>query len=399
MISDLTHRGQLFGFDATHFVGIYYNTMDSSSDTVNVAPGGNATLGRITSNQAGLQFNGGARAREEIKLNEYWTAVAAVAVEKSGINAVNTLFTNRADGTTLSFVPAERDFINTAPEGALVFRPNKEWQFRGRVATGYGTPNLGQLFVTPAGVPGNNTDLKTQTNLGYDLGFDWTPSNTLRVSATGFYEIFHNEQVNQSPGAGLQNFTFNAPRSIHQGFEVAADWRPLPGWRFLGAYTFLDQFYTDYVEQLSAGALTRRFDRAGNKIPGISPHELSARVGYDQPAGPLQGLGGFVEFIFKDAFFMENANLLKAPGYELVNLNLHYNRDIAYGYVRSMTLFFEVKNVFDKTYVASANNITDSISAATGLQNPGSVLATTGTGSIYAGAPRTFIGGLKLAFR
>jgi len=113
----------------------------------------------------------------------------------------------------------------------------------------------------------------------------------------------------------------------------------------------------------------------------------------------LQGLGGFVEFIWKDAFFMENANLLKAPGYELVNLNLHYSRDVSYGYVKTMTLFFEVKNVFDRTYVASANNITDSISAVTGLQNPASVLATAGTGSIYAGAPRTFIGGLKLAFR
>jgi hypothetical protein len=57
------------------------------------------------------------------------------------------------------------------------------------------------------------------------------------------------------------------------------------------------------------------------------------------------------------------------------------------------------EEVLDRTYVASANNITDSINAATGLQNPGSVLTLTGTGSIYAGAPRSFIGGLKLAFR
>jgi hypothetical protein len=51
------------------------------------------------------------------------------------------------------------------------------------------------------------------------------------------------------------------------------------------------------------------------------------------------------------------------------------------------------------SYVASANNITDSISSVTNLQNPASVLATTGTGSIYAGAPRTFIAGMRLAFR
>ena len=399
VISDITRRGQVFGFDVTHYAGLYYNTMDSSSDTVNVAPGGNATLGRITSNQAGLQFNMGARAREEIKFNEYWTGVAGIAVEKSGINAINTLYTYPGGVTTVGLIPADRHFVNTAPEGALVFRPNAEWQFRGRVATGYGTPNLGQLFVTPAGVPGNNTQLQSQTNLGYDLGFDWTPSPTLRVSVTGFYEIFHNEQVTQSPGAGLQNFTSNAPRSIHQGVEIAADWRPLPGWRFLAAYTFLDQYYTDYVEQLSAGGLTRRFDRAGNKIPGISPNELSARLGYDQPTGWLQGLGGFVEVIWKDSFFMENANLLQAPGYEVVNLNLHYNREIADPYIKAMTLFFQVNNVFDTTYVASANNITNTISPITGLENPASVLAATGTGSIYAGSPRAFIGGLKLAFR
>src|SRR5262249_25320084 len=195
------------------------------------------------------------------------------------------------------------------------------------------------------------------------------------------------------------NFTFNVPRSIHQGVEVAADWRPLPGWRFLAAYTFLDQFYTDYVEQLSAGALTRSFNRAGNKIPGISPNELSARLGYDQPSGWLEGLGGFVEVVCKDSFFMENANLLKAPGYELVNVNLHYSRDLGGDYVKAITMFLQVNNVFDKTYVASANNITDSISPITGLQNPGSVLATTGTGSIYAGSPRAVVAALHLAFR
>jgi outer membrane receptor protein involved in Fe transport len=68
-------------------------------------------------------------------------------------------------------------------------------------------------------------------------------------------------------------------------------------------------------------------------------------------------------------------------------------------YLGGLVLFFEVKNVFDRTYVASANNITDSISVVTGAQNPGSVLVATGTGSIYGGAPKSFLGGLKLAFR
>ena len=80
-------------------------------------------------------------------------------------------------------------------------------------------------------------------------------------------------------------------------------------------------------------------------------------------------------------------------------LNVHYDTDITDDYLKGAIFFFEVKNVLNKTYVASANNITDSINATTGIQNPGSILAATGTGSIYAGAPRAFVAGMKLAFR
>jgi iron complex outermembrane receptor protein len=139
------------------------------------------------------------------------------------------------------------------------------------------------------------------------------------------------------------------------------------------------------------------FNRAGNKIPGISPNELTARLGYDQLSGPLAGIGAFVEIQLKDAFYMDNANLLKAPGYELVNLNVHYKTELASDTFKTLSLYLEVKNLFDRTYVASANNIGNSVTAA-GVQNPASILANT-TGSIYAGSPRAFTAGMKVAFR
>jgi iron complex outermembrane receptor protein len=60
-------------------------------------------------------------------------------------------------------------------------------------------------------------------------------------------------------------------------------------------------------------------------------------------------------------------------------------------------MYAEVRNVFDRTYVASANNIANSVTAG-GIQNSASVLANT-TGSIYAGSPRAFVAGIKLAFK
>ena len=60
---------------------------------------------------------------------------------------------------------------------------------------------------------------------------------------------------------------------------------------------------------------------------------------------------------------MDNANLLKAPGYELVNLNVHYKTDLQSDYFKSLNMYFEVRNVFDRTYVASANNIGNTVTA------------------------------------
>ena len=401
-MSDVTKRGELFGMDSTTLIGGWYNTLSATSDTFNLALGGDALLGALASRQFDLTTNYGVRAREELKLIPSLTAVAGIGWETTTLNGVNTVFQYNTPNLPIATIPppttANLQFQNTAPEFALVYRPDNEWQWRARVATGYGTPQVGNLFVLPDGTFGNNTQLKSQTNLGYDLGADWSPNKSLTVSATVFYEFFRNELVTQAAPVNAPNtsFTFNAPRSEHRGFELAADWKFYPGWRFTAAYTFLDEVYTDYVENLANGALFS-FNRDGNKIPGISPNELTARLGYDLPGGTLAGLGGFVEFVWKDSFYMDNANFLKAPGYELVNVNLHYKTDLTADYFRQLTLFFEVRNIFNTTYVASANNIGDSVTAS-GVQNGAGSLAGVGN-SIYAGSPRALVGGMKIAFR
>ena len=226
-MSDVTKRGEILGMDSTTFFGGFYNTLTASSDTRNVMPGGNATLGRLSSNLFSDTTNYGLRAREELKLTSSLTAVAGIGWETTVLKGMNTAYTytGAAGITTTALTAADRQFQNTAPELALLYKLNNEWLFRARVATGYGTPQVSNLFVLPSGLSGNNTQLETQKNLGYDLGFDWTPNNALKFSATGFYEFFRNELVSQAtPLAGI-SYTFNAPRSEHRGVELAADWK------------------------------------------------------------------------------------------------------------------------------------------------------------------------------
>jgi iron complex outermembrane receptor protein len=399
LMSGVTQRGSFFGLPATHFAQVFFNYVHLSNDTYNVAPGGNARLGALTSYFWGHQYGAGARGREEVQFAPGWTGLVGLGVEYTDLQALNTINTFPGVGAAAiaSSTFVTRNYLNAAPEAALLYRPTDEWLLRGRVATGYGTPQASNLFLTPQGVAGNNTQLQTQTNLGFDLGADWTIANTLDFSITGFYELFHNEFVTQSPGAGLQAFTFNAPGSTHRGIEIGADWRPVPGWRMLLSYTYDDQLYTNYVEQLSAGSRTATFNRTGNKIPGVAPNELFARLAYDQPYGILAGLGAFIETYWRASFFMDNANLIKAPGYALVNLDLHYDLSASEANPKNFRIYFEIQNLFNTTYIASANNVSDSINQTTGLQNPASVVANAG-GSIYAGAPRAFIGGVRMRF-
>lgn len=397
--SDVTHRGRLWGMEATGFVGLFYNYLDNQSFSFNKTPAGRNGIGAPTQTVLGDIRNMGARARLELGLAPDLQLIAGIGAERSIINVRQTAYTYPlAASATMATVPALRHFWNVAPEAALFWQASAAVRLHARVGTGYGIPQAGALFVTAAGVPGNNADLKTQKNVGIDLGATLAVGDTLTAELTGYHEWFRNEQISQSAGVNLLAYTANAPRSVHRGVEAGLEWRPLGGLKLAASYSYNDHHYTDFVERLTSGAASATFDRDGNRIPGVVPTFANARIGYDQPAGPLGGLGGFVEVTHRARYALDNGNLLKAPGYTLANLNLHYDPPRGGdGWWSRISLFLSVQNLFDKTYVGSASVIANSLNAATGQQN-GEAILMTATGSIYAGQPRTVYAGMKARF-
>lgn len=400
--SDVTNHGRLFGMEATGFVGIFYNYLDNQSYTFNKTPAGRNGFGALSQTVFGDVRNMGVRVREELKLTPDLQLIAGIGGERSILDVRQTGYGYPVGASpVLTLIPALRRFWNVAPEAALFWRATDALRLHARLGTGYGIPQAGNLFVTPDGVPGNNIRLKTQKNIGVDLGAEVAITATLRAELTGYYEWFRNEQVSQSAGVNLLAYTTNAPRSIHRGVELGVGWKPLPallpGTHLDASYSYNDQRYSRFVERLTSGAASAAFDRDGNRIPGVIPTFVNGRVGYDQPAGALAGLGGFVELTYRSNYAIDNANVLKVPGYTLVNLNLHYDPPRGEGWLSRLSFFASVQNLFDKTYIGSASIIPDSIDAATGLQNPATTLMTT-TGSIYAGVPRTVYAGVKTRF-
>jgi iron complex outermembrane receptor protein len=398
--SDITSNGHLLGLPVTSFGGVNFNDLDMGSQVYNVTPRGGATLGSPTQFVFGHQWNVGGRFQEEIRLAAQWKAVVGLGGEYSDLGATETILSSSAAGLSRRFVTANRYYFNLAPEGALVYTPSAAWTLHGRVATGYGTPQTSNLFVTPQGTFGNNAQLESQSNVGLDLGAEWHPGPALTLQATGFYEFFHDELVTQTAGVNLQSYTFNAPASEHRGVELGANWTPLPrvlpGGHVVMTYTYDNQIYTNYTEVLASSSLSRSFNRTGNAIPGVVPSVLDVRLVYDRRAGQLEGVGGFLELSYRDGFWLDNANLLKAPGADLLNVELHYDPPARIRALHRLHLFFEVQNLANRTYVGSASNLSDSLTASGGEAGP--VVLAGKTGSIYAGAPRSFFGGVRVRF-
>ncbi|HEX8446800.1 MAG TPA: TonB-dependent receptor [Sphingomonas sp.] len=396
--SDVTHHATILGRDATGFAGIFYNYLDNQSYSFNKTPAGRNGIGAPTQTVFGDVRNLGARARTELALTGALQLIAGVGAERSIIDVRQTGYAYPVGrDPVLTVIPAARRFWNVAPEAALLWRASEAIRLHARFGTGYGIPQSGALFVTAAGVPGNNVSLKTQRNRGIDVGVQWDLGDRLHIELTGYQEWFRNEQVSQSAGADLLAYTANAPRSVHRGVEFGVNWMPAPGLQIDASYSHNDQRYTEFVERLSAGGASATFDRDGNRIPGVIPTFVNARVGYDQRRGRLRGMGGFVELGYRARYWIDNANLLAVPGYTLVNLNLHYDPPKETDGWSRLGFFASVQNLFDRTYVGSAAILADSLNPATGQQNPAAVLIGTG-GSIYAGAPRTVYAGVRGRF-
>jgi iron complex outermembrane receptor protein len=401
LTSDVTTHGTLAGKNVTGFVQLFYNYLDNQSYTFNKTPDGRNGFGALAQTIFGDIRNAGARARVEVALTDRLDLIAGVSGERSVLRVRQTAYAYPlAAAPVLTLIPADRRFWNVAPEASLAWKASNVLRLHARVATGYGIPQAGQLFVTPQGTFGNNVDLRSQRNLGVDLGAELTLGDNLTAEVTGYREWFRNELVSQSAGVNLQPYTSNVPRSEHRGVEVGLDWRPLPallpGGRLRASYSYNDQFYTSFAERLTSGTTSVVFDRRGNAIPGVVPNFLNARAAYDQPTGAMQGLGGFVELTWRSRYAIDNANLLRIPGYGLVNLNLHYDPPGGQGWLGRISLFASVQNLLDHTYIGSAGIVSDSITAA-GEVNGAAVLRGV-TGSIYAGQPRTVIAGVRSRF-
>ncbi|OUI97559.1 hypothetical protein HK15_02090 [Acetobacter orientalis] len=75
---------------------------------------------------------------------------------------------------------------------------------------------------------------------------------------------------------------------------------------------------------------------------------------------------------------------------------MHYDAPARFGWAHRLHWYFEVQNVANQTYIAGATNISDKLQSDG--QQAGATTLMNSTGSIYAGAPRAYFGGVRIRF-
>jgi iron complex outermembrane receptor protein len=354
---DVTNTLPLWDMPAQHYFGLFANYMEQEASTFFNLADGLGTRGALQAGTRGHIRNAGGRLREELTFAPGWTLVVGLGAEQSEVVAQ---VRNRTSAEIFQIIEVSRTFGNVAPEAALIYSPSSDTTVHLRVGTGYGIPGIGNLTTTANGLAGNNSTLQTQTTTGVDLGVDTRKLfGVLDLGVTGYYEWFRNEFNTVTPAAGLSSFTTNAPASEHRGVEVFAVLRPFPevsgleGLFLRTAYTYNDHFYTDFKELISGVS----FNRNGKQIPGVERSFLNARLGYESP----WHVGAWFEVNYVDDYFVNNSNTLSAPGYNVLNANIHYGRTFSGPFLRGFEVYLEGRNLADRTYIDSAIPVSDDL--------------------------------------
>ncbi|WP_019866462.1 TonB-dependent siderophore receptor [Methylovulum miyakonense] len=258
-----------------------------------------------------------------------------------------------------NFVLTHTGHNHVSPRGGLLWRPIQWLSLYGSYTENFGQNN--SLFNSP----GQN-QVQPQTAQQWELGTK-TEFFDGRLSATFAYFDLTKQNIAITDYSTFIPSTKNIGEQESRGYEFEASGEILPGWKIIGAYTHLA------YANINKDGLDGKSDNTGHRMM-LTPRNFGSLWNtYELQSGQLRGLkfGGGV--VGADLSQGDPANDYQLPGYMTVNLLTSYAIKVG----RTKTTFqLNVNNLLDKTYYTGSN---------TAYQ-------------IGVGAPRTFLGSVKVEF-
>lgn len=240
-----------------------------------------------------------------------------------------------------------------SPRGGLLWRPLNWLSLYGSYTENFGVSNGNDI---------NGRSLPPQTAQQWETGIKTEFWDGRLTSTVAYFDLTKQNLTVPDPANPLRSTAIGEAES--RGIELDAAGELLPGWKLIGAYS-----YTPFAEVTNDGAGTN----GGKRLPHAPEHSGSLWSTYDFMAGDLKGLklGAGIRAVGQREGNTNNAYQL--PGYATVNLMTSYGMKVGSS---RLTFQLNLDNLIDKSYFLGSND----------------------GNHIQFGAPRTFMGSIKVDF-
>jgi vitamin B12 transporter len=216
-------------------------------------------------------------------------------------------------------------------------------KLKASVGTGFKAPTLDQLFQSFPPFFLANPNLRPETSLGWDAGFEQAfLSNALRFGVT----YFHNDIKNLITGNTDETSWANVGRAVTRGVESFAAYQPLQSLTLRADYT-----YTQATDEIAQQELLRRPKHKGTLNLGwqaTSRLSLSATL-----LSVSSWIDGNRDF---------SIPRLTAPGYTTVDMAASYDL------TQNWAVYARISNLLDRHYENPVGFLGPSIGAFAGIK-------------------------------
>jgi iron complex outermembrane recepter protein len=367
-----SERGTFRDFTRYHFGGnvVYKNLSHFSSDVKNTLIAGldeayqdgailfyslSATNGRgntLKNNKREGANNFGAFVQNEINFNE------KVSVIVGGRYDNVTYYSE--DFLAPQFGKQQRSFTRFTPKAGITYRFSPVHSLYANLGGGVEVPagnetdpagTYGQdtvYLLSPLLEPINSTTIEVGTK--QIISFEHKSAfRFINYELSLYYIKLINDIIPYRGG----RFYFTAGKSHRIGAELSSTFQFDYGISLDAALTLSDNKYDEYkVDSAHYGVPGKFADYANNKTAGIP--SLFYNVGLTIAPEALKGL--FVSFGVNGtgSYFVNDANTIEVPSYNIFNAAIGLNKEIELGEHINMRGFLSINNIADTKYIGSA---------------------------------------------
>ena len=243
------------------------------------------------------------------------------------------------------------------PKVGVIYKLCETTTLRGSVGRSSNFPTLMSLFGIFEQPPGRerigNPLLDTEVAVGYEVGAECRPADTITLGVTGFYNDLHGWIESTEARADLPDLDLkenaviwqNVDRAMTAGVEIEARWRPAKSLGLFANYTYtrtrIDRFDEAGIRyKYFTRTTTHNNEKEGNELSGQPRH--SANMGLSC-SHPFWGdASATVRYVGERYYDVENT--LQLDPFVTVDLK------IARSFGRHIKASLTISNLFDEAW-------------------------------------------------